>query len=282
VSVSQNAVMHKRPIPSSGEMLPVVGLGTWQSFDIGDDPAAFEQRKQVLQILFEAGGIVVDSSPMYGRSEDAAGRALAVLDARARAFVATKVWTSGEREGIAQMQQSAKLMRAPVIDLMQIHNLVDWRTHIKTLRAWKEQGQFRYIGITHYTNAALDDLAAVLRAEPLDFVQFAYSIDVREAEKTLLPLAYDKGVATLINKPFGTGGLFRAAKGRALPPVAAETGAASWAQFFLKFILGHRAVTCVIPATGNPVHARDNFAAGQGLIPDEAQRARMLAAWQAA
>jgi len=137
VSVSQNAVMHKRPIPSSGEMLPVVGLGTWQSFDIGDDPAAFEQRKQVLQILFEAGGIVVDSSPMYGRSEDAAGRALAVLDARARAFVATKVWTSGEREGIAQMQQSAKLMRAPVIDLMQIHNLVDWRTHIKTLRAWK-------------------------------------------------------------------------------------------------------------------------------------------------
>lgn len=275
------SAMLKRPIPSSGEMLPVVGLGTWQTFDIGADASAFEQRKQVLQILFEAGGSVIDSSPMYGRSEDVAGRVLESLGMRSRAFAATKVWTSGEQAGVAQMRQSSKLLRAPVIDLMQIHNLVDWRVHLKTLRAWKEQGRFRYIGVTHYTNSGLDDLAAVIRAEQLDFVQFAYSIDVREAEQRLLPLARERGVATLINRPFGSGGLFRAVKGRTLPPVAAEAGAASWAQFFLKFLLGHPAVTCVIPGTGSPDHARDNVAAGQGLMPNEALRARMLAAFRA-
>lgn len=276
--------MLTRTIPSSGEALPVVGIGTWQTFDIGDDPAALEQRRQVLEILFAAGGKVVDSSPMYGRSEYVAGRVLASmgtgeLGARDKAFIATKVWTNGAAQGAAQMRQSAKLLHAPVIDLMQIHNLVDWRTQLKTLRAWKEQGRFRYIGLTHYTDSGLDDLAAVIRREQVDFVQFAYSIDVRAAEQRLLPLARERGVATLINRPFGSGGLFGRIAGRALPEFAAELGIASWAQYFLKFILAQPGVTCVIPGTGNPAHARDNVAAGAGILPDVAMARRMAEVW---
>lgn len=271
--------MLTRPIPSTGEALPVVGIGTWQTFDIGDDPAALEQRRQVLEILFAAGGKVIDSSPMYGRSEDVAGRVLAGMGGRDKAFIATKVWTNGAAQGIEQMRQSSQLLRAPVIDLMQIHNLVDWRTQLKTLRAWKEQGRVRYIGLTHYTDSGLDDLAAVIKREPVDFVQFAYSIDVRAAEQRLLPLARERGVATLINRPFGSGGLFRRIRGRALPDFAAELGIASWAQYFLKFILAQPGVTCAIPGTGNPAHARDNVAAGMGKMPDVAMARRMAEVW---
>jgi len=272
--------MLTRPIPSSGEALPVVGVGTWQTFDIGEGAAEREQRKEVLRVLFEAGGKVIDSSPMYGRSEAVAGTLLSELRSRDRAFVATKVWTNGEQAGIRQMQESAAKLQAPVIDLMQIHNPVDWRTHLRTLRQWKEQGQIRYIGITHYTDGALDDLAAIIRSEKIDFVQFAYSIGQRAPEQRFLSVAAEHGVATLINRPLGSGGLFGKTRGRPLPSVAREIGAATWAQFFLKHLLGHPAVTCVIPGTGKPEHARDNVAAGEGLMPDAALRKRMVAAWE--
>lgn len=269
--------------------MPVVGVGTWQTFDIGNDTAALVARVDVLRTLFEAGGRMIDSSPMYASSEANTGRALKALGAhdpkvRDKAFLATKVWTSGAQEGIRQMQNSARLMGATgdkhTLDLMQIHNLVDWRTHMKTLRAWKEQGRFRYIGITHYTSAALDDLASVIASEKIDFVQFAYSIDVRDAERRFLPLCADRGVATIVNRPFGSGSLFSRVRNRALPGFAAEFGITSWAQFFLKYILGHPAVTVAIPGTGKPEHARDNVRAGLGPMPDEAGRKRMLDAWE--
>ena len=272
--------MLTRPIPKSQEPLPVVGLGTWQAFDIGPDRAGREQRKEVLRALFEAGGRVIDSSPMYGRAEEAVGTLLAEMEAHDKAFLATKVWTSGEAAGVKQMNASFAKLQVPAIDLMQIHNLVDWRTHLETLRAWKEKKRFRYIGITHYTVSALDDLAAVIRAEPIDFVQLAYSIDMREPESSLLPLAAERGVAVLVNRPFSSGGLFNQVRGKALPKWAAEFDCASWGQFFLKFILGHPAVTCVIPGTAKPEHMRDNVGAGLGRRPDEAQRRRMAAYWK--
>ena len=281
--------MLTRTIPSTGEAMPVIGVGTWQTFDIGNDTAALPARADVLKTLFDAGGRMVDSSPMYASSEANVGRALKLLstgDAKIRdkVFLATKVWTSGERQGIRQMEESARLMGAAgdkqMLDLMQIHNLVDWRTHMKTLRAWKEQGRFRYIGITHYTSSALDDLASVIAAEKIDFVQFAYSIDVRDAERRFLPFCADKGVATIINRPFGSGSLFSRARTRALPGFAGELGISSWAQYFLKYILGHPAVTVAIPGTGKPEHARDNVRAGLGPMPDEATRRQMSDFWQ--
>jgi diketogulonate reductase-like aldo/keto reductase len=273
--------MLTRPIPKTDEPLPVIGLGTWQAFDVGADRAALDQRSRVLQALFEAGGTVIDSSPMYGRAEAVVGKLLTEMKPRTRPFLATKVWTSGESSGAAQMTASFANMQASAIDLMQIHNLVDWRTHLKTLRDWKEKGRFRYIGITHYTSSALADLAAVIRAEPIDFVQLAYSIDVRDAEERLLPLAAERGVAVLVNRPFSTGGLFRQVRGKALPEWAAEFGCSSWGQFFLKFILGHPAVTCIIPGTAKPEHMRDNACAGHGRVPDEAERGRMARHWDA-
>ena len=272
--------MLTRPIPQTNEPLPVVGLGTWQAFDVGSERAALDQRKEVLRILLEAGGKVIDSSPMYGRAEAVVGTLLTEMKAHDRTFLATKVWTSGEAAGIAQMKASAAKLQAPAIDLMQIHNLVDWRTHLRTLRAWKEQKKFRYIGITHYTDSALDELAAVIRAERIDFVQFAYSIDGRAAEARLLPLCAERGVAVLVNRPFGSGSLFGQVKGKALPEWASELDCASWSQFFLKYILGHPAVTCVIPGTAKPEHMRDNVAAGLGKLPDDAQRRRMAEYWE--
>jgi diketogulonate reductase-like aldo/keto reductase len=271
--------MLTRPIPSTKEPLPVVGLGTWQTFDVGADREALDQRKEVLRILLEAGGRVIDSSPMYGRAEEVVGTLLAEMGVRDKAFLATKVWTSGEAAGSKQMQASAAKLRAPVIDLMQIHNLVDWRTHLRTLRAWKAQKKFRYIGITHYTDPALDELAAIIRAEPIDFVQFGYSIASRAAEARLLPLCLERGVAVIVNQPFDSGALFGQVRGKTLPDWAAEVDCASWSQVFLKFILSHPAVTCVIPGTARPDHARDNFAAGAGRLPDAAQRQRMVEFW---
>ncbi len=271
--------MLTRPIPQSQEPLPVVGLGTWQTFDVGPDRQALDQRKEVLRVLFESGGRVIDSSPMYGRAEEVVGTLLSEMPAHGKAFLATKVWTSGEAAGVKQMQASALKMRAAAIDLMQIHNLVDWRTHLRTLRSWKAQKKFRYIGITHYTDPALDELAAIIRAERIDFVQFGYSIASRAAEARLLPLCAERGVAVIVNQPFDGGALFGQVRGKALPEWAAEVDCASWSQFFLKFILGHPAVTCVIPGTARPDHASDNFAAGTGRLPDAAQRRRMAAYW---
>lgn len=271
--------MHTRAIPSTGEAMPVVGLGTWQAFDIGNDPAENAERRQVLEILFAAGGRMIDSSPMYGRAEAATGRLLAGMDARGKAFIATKVWTSGERAGIAQMQSSGEKLGAPVIDLMQIHNLVDWRTHLATLRAWKERGTFRYIGITHFTSGAFDDLMAIMRAEAIDFVQMPYSLDMRAAEARLLPLAVERGIAVIPNRPYGGGGMFSHVRGKALPEWAAEAGAASFGQLFLKYLIGHPAVTCVIPGTARADHMRDNVAAGAGPLPDGVMRQRIAAWW---
>jgi len=270
--------MHIRPIPQGNEPLPVVGIGTWQTFDIPQTQAEMDQRKDVLRVLFEAGGKVIDSSPMYGRAEAVVGALLDDMKAHDRAFLATKVWTTGEAAGIRQMTESAAKMRGP-IDLMQIHNLVDWRTHLRTLRAWKDEKRIRYIGLTHYTVPALDELAAIIRTERIDVLQFAYSINVRAAEARLLPLAAERGVAVIVNQPFDSGSLFQKVRGKALPEWAAELDCASWGQFFLKYILGHAAVTCVIPGTARPDHARDNIAAGIGRLPDDAQRKRMAAFW---
>ena len=268
-----------RPVPKTGEQIPVIGLGTWQTFDIGADPAARAEREEVLRLLFDAGGSVVDSSPMYGRSEAVVGDLLAAMKARPQAFLATKVWTRGEDAGIRQMDQSLKRFRADAIDLMQIHNLVDWKTHLRTLRAWKEAGTIRYIGITHYTASALQDLAAIIRTEPvIDFVQLPYSIALRDAEDALLPLAADKGVAVIVNRPFEGGSLFSDRRRDPLPPWAAELGIESWGQLFLKYILGQPAVTCVIPGTANPRHMADNLDTGRGAVPDQRMRLQMLRA----
>jgi diketogulonate reductase-like aldo/keto reductase len=275
--------MTTRAIPATGEAMPIIGLGTWQTFDVGDDAAAQQPLRRVLELLFDAGGRMIDSSPMYGRAEAVTGDLLAAMGARQKAFLATKVWTTGRARGVEEMQRSARRLRADTIDLMQIHNLVDWRTHLPTLRQMKAEGHIRYIGITHYTVGALADLARVLESEPdIDFVQMAYSIATREAEARLLPTAQARGVAVIVNKPLEQGALFRRVRGRPLPGWAAEIGCTSWAQFFLKYLLGHPAVTCVIPATADPAHMADDLAAGRGPLPDERQRQRMRDAWDAA
>ncbi len=272
--------MQRRSIPSSGEQLGIIGCGTWQTFDVG---AAAEDRKRladVLQVLFDAGGSVVDSSPMYGRSEAVTGDLLTQLGMHERAFVATKVWTRGATEGVRQMEDSMRLLQHKRIELMQIHNLVDWRTHLKTLRGWKESGRIKYLGITHYTESAFGELEAIMRAEKLDFVQLNYSLDDRAAEARLLPLAAERGIAILVNQPFGGGGLLRGLADRPLPAWAGEIGCASWAQVLLKYVISHPAVTCAIPGTSKPQHMRDNAAAGMGVMPDVAMRRRMADEWR--
>ena len=259
--------MHTRPIPATGAMLPVVGLGTWLGFDIGSRPQEMPQRGEVLDALFAGGGSVVDSSPMYGSAEKVVGELLEMQGSRTKAFLATKVWTNGKQAGIEQMERSMALLRASRIDLMQVHNLQDWRTHLPTLREWKEQGRISYIGVTHYTEAAHPDLEQVMHAEPLDFVQLNYSMSSRGAAERLLPLAADRGIAVLVNLPFGGGKLLRSLRARPLPAWAGEIGCINWNQVLLKFVLAQPAVTCVIPGTSSPVHMRDNAMAGHGDFP---------------
>jgi diketogulonate reductase-like aldo/keto reductase len=256
--------------------LPVVGCGTWQTFDVGSTPAERAPRAEVLKVLFELGGSAIDSSPMYGRSEGVVGDLLAEAGSRSKAFLATKVWTQGREQGIAQMQQSLKLLRTDKIDLMQVHNLVDWKSHLPTLKAWKADGRIRLIGITHYTESAHGELEAVMKAERWDFVQLNYALDDRAVEKRLLPLAQERGIAVLVNQPFGGGGLLRKLLPRPLPAWAGEIGCTSWAQLLLKFVLAQPAVTCVIPGTGRPDHMRDNVQAGLGAYPDRALLDRMV------
>lgn len=264
------ARMLTRPIPASGETLPVIGLGTWQGFDVTPGSAEYRRLPAVLQALFDAGGSVIDSSPMYGRAEAVTGELLSSAGSRGKAFVATKVWTRGRAEGIRQMNDSLRQLQTGRIDLMQIHNLVDWRTQLATLRDWKAAERIRYLGVTHYTAGAYDELEAVMRAERFDFVQVNYSLDERDAERRILPLAAERGMAVLINRPFGGGGLLRRLRDRPLPPWAAEVGATSWAQLLLKFVLGQPAVTCAIPGTSRSEHMADNARAGSGRIPDAA------------
>ncbi len=254
--------MTTRSIPSSGEALPVIGLGTYRGFDVAPGSADYQALPGVIDALVAGGGTVIDSSPMYGRAEATTGELLAARTPRPVVFLATKVWTTGREAGIAQMETSFRLLRTRTIDLMQIHNLVDWRTHLPTLRRWKDEGRIRYVGITHYTPSAYRDVEAVLRAEPVDVLQINYALDDRAAESRLLPLAREKGVAVLVNMPFGGGGLLRRLRDRPLPDWAAEAGATSWAQLALRFVLAHPAVTCTIPGTGTPRNMAENAAVG--------------------
>ncbi len=271
------SAIRQSPIPSSGERIPTVGVGTWRTFDVGASAAERAPLKEVLRQFVGLGGRVVDSSPMYGAAESVVGDLATDLAITDKLFLATKVWTRGRDAGVSQMEQSLRRLRTRRIDLMQIHNLLDWRTHLRTLRDWKQAGRIRYLGVTHYTSSAYDELEEVLRGEALDFVQVNYSLGEREAERRILPLARDRQVAVLVNRPFSEGGLFQRVRGQTLPTWAAEFDCESWAQFFLKWILAHPAVTCVIPGTSRPQHLVDNMNAGLGKLPDAATRERMTA-----
>ncbi len=273
-SVANNAI--ERPIPSTGELLPVMGMGTSRTFDTAGDEASLAQLTSVLEAFFHKGGSVIDSSPMYGQAESRVGDVLRAMSPALEVFAATKVWTTGRDKGIAQMQESARRMNVERFDLIAVHNLVDWQTQLDTLLRWKEEGKVRYVGITTSHGRDHEQFLEVMRTQPLDFVQFSYNIEDRVAEQELLPVAAERGIATMINRPFQRGGLFSKIRGVELPPLAADIDCHSWAQFFLKFILAHPAVTCIIPATSKVHHMEDNMAAGFGRVPDAAQREEML------
>lgn len=268
--------MRTRAIPGSGEKLPVIGLGTWQVFNAGADAGARVPLRETLGAFVKGGARLVDSSPMYGSAEAVVGDLAAELGIARQLFFATKVYTSGREAGLAQMEASMRRMRVQRMDLMQVHNLVDVAEHARSLADLKAKGRVRYTGITHYRAGAYAEVESWLKAAPWDFLQINYSLGEREAADRLLPLAQERRVAVIANRPFAEGALFARVRGKPLPPWAAEIGAASWAQFFLKWILGHPAVTCAIPGTGRPDHMADNLAAGFGALPDEPMRRRML------
>lgn len=268
------AGMMRRKIPSSDELLPAIGLGTYDVFDVDSTPDAIATRKDIVNKLVAAGGNLLDTSPMYNRSEKVIGDVIDAGIERSKLFLATKVWIDGRDAGIAQMNRSAELMSTDAIDLMQVHNLRDTAVHMATIRDWQEQGRIRYSGLTHYTAGAHDALARDMAEHRPQFIQINYSLGEREAENKVLPLAQDLGIAVLINRPFQSGRLFRAVSGKELPDFATDF-ADSWGQFFLKFIVSHPAVTCVIPATSKPHHMADNLGAGFGNIPDAPMRKRM-------
>jgi diketogulonate reductase-like aldo/keto reductase len=271
----QDEKIMTRKIPSTGEQIPAVGLGTWQVFDAGNDAAARAPLRGVLAAFAKAGGKMIDSSPMYGSAESVAGDLVAELGLREQLFVATKVWTSGREDGIRQMETSFRRLRVKQMDLMQVHNLLDVDVHTKTLLDWKSTGKIRYLGITHYTASAHAEVERQLKKQKYDFLQINYSLAERDAEMRLLPWCLQNGVAVIANRPFAGSAMFRRVRGKPLPPWAGEIGAASWAQYFLKWIVGHPAVTCAIPGTGKPEHIADNVAAGFGALPDAAMRRRM-------
>jgi aryl-alcohol dehydrogenase-like predicted oxidoreductase len=272
----ESSAMLTRAIPSSGEKLPVIGLGTWQAFDVDLTSDNRRQLGDVLSLFVKLGGRVIDTSPMYGRAEEVIGDLTAALGIRDKVFLATKVWTHGKENGIKSMERSMTLLRVKKIDLMQVHNLVDVQTQLATLREWKSQGRIRYLGITHYEAGAFADVEKIMRSEKLDFVQINYSIMEREAEGRLLPLAQERGVAVIVNRPFGGGDLFGRSRSKPLPDCAAEFDCHSWAQFFLKWIVANSAVTCAIPATNQYRHLEDNMKAGIGRLPDAETRRRMV------
>lgn len=272
---SQAQKIMTRKIPSTGEDLPAVGLGTWQVFNVGSSPAERAPLREVIAAFSKAGGKVVDSSPMYGAAESVAGDLIAELRLRDNLFIATKVWTSGREDGIAQMETSFKRLRVKTMDLMQVHNLLDIDTHTKTMLDWKSKGRIRYIGITHYTASAHAEVERQLARQKYDFLQINYSLAERQAEKKLLEICKTKGIAVIANRPFAEGAMFRRVRGKTLPAWAAELGIASWAQYFLKWIVSHPAITCTIPGTGKPEHMADNVAAGFGALPDAATRRKM-------
>jgi diketogulonate reductase-like aldo/keto reductase len=265
-----------KPIPKSGEPLPVIGMGSWITFNVGRDPALRSQRVKVLQAFFDDGGAVIDSSPMYGSSEEVIGYCLGRVTGKPSLFSATKVWTLSKWLGVKQMETSEELWGTDRFDLMQIHNLLDWEAHMETLVEWKAQGRIRYIGVTTSHGRRHEDLEELMTHQPLDFVQFTYNVLDREAEQRLLPLAAERGLAVIVNRPFRRGALFDLFEREPLPPWAKEFNCANWAQFFLKFIVSHPAVTCAIPATSRVDHMRENMGAGFGQLPDPDMRQRMV------
>lgn len=271
--------MITRVIPSTGEAIPVIGMGSSNTFDVGASPGEREPLRAVLRRLLDGGGRVIDTSPMYGQAEDVLGDLLDEVDSGRHAWIATKVWTRGRDSGAQQIAESMRRLRVSRLDLLQIHNLLDWREHLPTIRALQQTGRLRYAGITHYRGDAHAELERVLGAERFDWVQFNYSLAERDAETRLLPHCRERGIAVMVNRPFADGAMFERIRGRALPPWAAEIGCASWAQFFLRYVLAEPAVTCVIPATARPQHMADNVAAGLAPLPDAGQRARMAAYW---
>ncbi|GAB5450801.1 MAG: aldo/keto reductase [Halioglobus sp.] len=266
----------ERSIPGSGEKLPVIGMGTSRTFDTGDDTKTLSGLKAVMQAFTAGQGTIIDTSPMYGRAESRVGDVLRATNPRPDIFAATKVWTEGKEQGIAQMEESARRMGVERFDLIAVHNLKDWKTHLATLKDWKASGRVRYIGITTSHGRYHDELLEIMRTEPLDFVQFSYNMKDRVAEQRLLPLAQERGIATMINRPFQRGALFKDSRDKAFPEFAREFDCSSWGQFFLKFILGHPAVTCVIPATSKPGHMADNMGANFGRVPNAPERIKML------
>lgn len=266
-----------RAIPATGETLPVIGMGSWITFDVGEFPPGVRaDRTAVLQTFFDLGGALVDSSPMYGRAEKVIGYALRHIVNNSALFAASKVWTIGHRQGVWQMEQSRRLWGIERFDLLQVHNLRDWRTHLETLQAWKAEGQVRYVGVTTSHGRRHEELEQVMRTEPIDFVQFTYNLVERQAERRLLPLAAERDIAVIINRPFRRGALFNRVAGTPLPDWAAEFDCSNWAQFFLKFVVAHPAVTCAIPATSKVEHMRENMGAALGALPDAALRKRMV------
>lgn len=267
-----------RPIPSTGEMLPAIGLGTSRVFDVGSSPAERQPLEEVITTLVKNGGKMIDTATMYGRAEGVIGEIVAKLKLRDSLFLATKVWTTGREAGIKSMEHSLDLLGTKKLDLIQVHNLVDTATQLATLREWKKEGRVRYIGITHYLESSQAEVARVLEKEPVDFVQINYSLMEREAEQRVLPVARDRGVAVIVNRPLGRGDLFERVRGKALPDWAKEFDCSSWAQFFLKWILANPTVTCAIPATGKATHLEDDLLGGVGRLPNKELRRRMIAA----
>lgn len=276
IRAEEKGGMLQRPIPSTGEMLPVIGLGTSRVFDVGSSAAERLPLEEVLATLVKNGGKLVDTATMYGRAESVIGEIVAKLKLRDSLFLATKVWTTGREAGIQSMEHSLDLLGSKKLDLIQVHNLVDTATQLATLREWKKEGRVRYIGITHYTESSQAEVARVLEKEPVDFVQINYSIMEREAEKRVLPVAKDRGVAVIVNRPLGRGDLFDRVRGKTLPAWAAEFDCRSWAQFFLKWIVANPIVTCAIPATGKAGHMEDDLLGGVGRLPNEELRQRMV------
>ena len=267
----------RKAIPASGEKIPVIGMGSWLTFDVGDDAAARATRVQVLQAFFDRGGALIDSSPMYGSAQEVIGHGLRQIKNKSTLFAATKVWIYGQWLGIKQMEAARELWGVARFDLMQIHNMLDWQGHLETLKAWKAEGRIRYIGITTSHGRRHEELERALAKEPFDFAQFTYNLADRDVEQRLLPLAAERGIAVMINRPFDGGALFGPVRGKPLPAWATEFDCTNWAQFFLKFIVSHPAVTCAIPATSQVAHMIENMGAGFGRLPDAATRRRMFA-----
>jgi diketogulonate reductase-like aldo/keto reductase len=277
IAAAQGRPVITRPIPSSGEPMPVVGLGSWITFNVGNDRVARDACAEVMRGFFAAGGRMIDSSPMYGSSQDVIGYGLAKLGRPARLFSAEKVWISSGSRGREQIERSRRLWDVPRFDLVQVHNLLAWQEHLPTLAAMKAAGEVRYVGITTSEGRRHREIEEVMRSHRMDFVQITYNVLDREVEQRILPLAQERGIAVIVNRPYREGPLIRSVKRRPLPAWAAEADCADWAQFLLKFIVSHPAVTCVIPATTSVAHVRENMGAAYGRLPDEAMRRRMAA-----